>query len=480
MKLLASHCFVISALCLSVPHLSTAQEDRGVKIRTAVEIEFETERGRSYHIQGSRDMVNWEDVVESVPGHGGRDGRILSTKDDGHKFFRVVVTEIPSGGPAPSSVAGLTLSLDDSPGGDLMQFTSETEGVDLGVNPDPFTYILTRTGPDTIKIETKRAGATDRRDVYTLVFTVAAAGTWVRDEFRGSELKDRDVGVFTVVNGTPGGGTPPGGNPPGTGTPPAAPTEVPAALAGLAYLFQSSGQPDRLEFTSATSGTEFSDDVNDDEPNQFTYTYAMSNPATASLVVTFKPDRWDEYTLVFTSPSQGTFVRREFKDGALDDTDSGAFSSVILSPITQPNPPSGGTTNPPSGGGTPPPDGTTPPPTGETPPPPNGSAAPPASLVGLSYSMNDGGAILTRLVITSATAGTEFDDSDPTQFTYAYTVTGANTASLVLTFKTDKWDEYDLTFTAGTNGGTFVRREFDNDELKDTDSGTFTGASAAP
>lgn len=473
MKLLASHCLVIGALCLSVPHISAAQEDRAVKIRTAVEIEFETERGRSYHIQGSRDMLNWEDVVEPVHGHGGRDGRVLSTKEDGHKFFRVVATEIPSGGPAPSSIAGLTLSLDDSPGEDLMQFTSETEGVDLGVNPDPFTYILTRTGPDTIKIEIKRAGVTGRRDVYTLVFTVAGAGTWVRDEFRGSELKDRDTGVFKVVNGTPGGGTPPGGTQPGTGTPPpAAPTEVPAALGGLAYLFQSSGQPDRLEFTTATTGTEFSDDVNDDEPNQFTYTYSLSAPATASLIVTFKPDRWDEYALVFTSPAQGTFVRREFKDGALDDTDTGAFSSVVLVPAAQPDPPTGGTTNPPSSGETPPPGGET--------PPPNGSAAPPASLLGLSYSMNDGGAVLTRLVIDSATGGTEFDDSDPTQFTYAYTVTGTNTARLVLTFKTDKWDEYDLTFAASSNGGTFVRREFDKDELKDTDSGTFSGAPTAP
>jgi len=82
----------------------------------------------------------------------------------------------------------------------------------------------------------------------------------------------------------------------------------------------------------------------------------------------------------------------------------------------------------------------------------------------------------TSLVVATATAGTEFDDSAPTEFTYTYSLTGANTASLIVRFKADKWDEYDLTFTAGMNTGTFARREFDNNTLKDTDTGTFIGS----
>ena len=65
-------------------------------------------------------------------------------------------------------------------------------------------------------------------------------------------------------------------------------------------------------------------------------------------------------------------------------------------------------------------------------------------------------------------------------FTYTYTVTGALTARLVLRFKADKWDEYDLTFQAGANTGTFVRREFDRNVLKDTDTGSFRGGPRTP
>jgi hypothetical protein len=43
---------------------------------------------------------------------------------------------------------------------------------------------------------------------------------------------------------------------------------------------------------------------------------------------------------------------------------------------------------------------------------------------------------------------------------------------MVVRFKPDKWDEYDLTFTNG-NHGTSVRRQFKNNLLNRTTSGTF-------
>ena len=71
------------------------------------------------------------------------------------------------------------------------------------------------------------------------------------------------------------------------------------------------------------------------------------------------------------------------------------------------------------------------------------------------------GAIPERLTFQSATVGLQLDDSAPTDFTYTYQSTGSNTFSLVVRFKADKWDEYDLTFTDGGHGS-FVRREFDH------------------
>ena len=78
------------------------------------------------------------------------------------------------------------------------------------------------------------------------------------------------------------------------------------------------------------------------------------------------------------------------------------------------------------------------------------------------------------LTFNTATAGVEQGDSDVTPFTYTFSRSGDSVALLVIRFKADKWDEYDLTYEGG-NRGTFVRREFDKGALKDTDSGTFTG-----
>jgi hypothetical protein len=67
----------------------------------------------------------------------------------------------------------------------------------------------------------------------------------------------------------------------------------------------------------------------------------------------------------------------------------------------------------------------------------------------------------------------EFDDSAPSDFTYTYSATGTSTFSLQVQFKPDRWDDYDLTFTAPA-AGTVVRRQYRNSNLSRTDSGTFS------
>jgi hypothetical protein len=135
-------------------------------------------------------------VGEEVYGHGRREDRLLSTRaqeNGGIEVFRVVATEAATDGPAPWSLAGLVLSLDDQPGGDLMRFVSETNGSDEGEEPDPFAYVYTRLGTHEAKAQISYTGA--KVDVLTLTFTTSSAGTWVRDEYRKGRLKDRDTGV---------------------------------------------------------------------------------------------------------------------------------------------------------------------------------------------------------------------------------------------------------------------------------------------
>ena len=84
-----------------------------------------------------------------------------------------------------------------------------------------------------------------------------------------------------------------------------------------------------------------------------------------------------------------------------------------------------------------------------------------------------------RVVFQTATAGTQFDDSAPTTFTYTYTQTATNIFHLVVTFKPGKYDDYVLTFATGATGN-LVLHTYDKNALKRTDSGSFTVTSTSP
>ncbi|HAB15851.1 MAG TPA: hypothetical protein DCE44_05310, partial [Verrucomicrobiales bacterium] len=371
-------------------------------VRTAIEVEFGTETGKVYQLQGSSNLVDWTSIGDPVFGVGRTVTRVFSTRTGGNVSFQTYRLETsagPTNGFAPWSLAGVVLGLDDQPGNDLMRFVSETEGVDDGDEPDPFTYLFSRIDLNTVTADIQyRKG---RHDRLTLTFTAVGIGTWVREEFRNDKLKDRDIGVFSIQGSTDGGTNHPPVEPPGV------PTAIPQVLTGLAYVFQDDSSPDRLEFTSAVNGTEIGDDVADDEPNTFTYTYSLTSPNTAQLVVIFKPGKFDEYDLTFVSGAQGEFVRREFKNGLLKDTDRGSFSAQGTAPGD---------------------------PDADDNPPDNSGSKPDGTLKGLTYTMRTG-ETPDHLVFSTESSGIEsgddVDDNEPNTFTYTYTSTGDTTAGLV-------------------------------------------------
>jgi hypothetical protein len=328
MKTFLSRYLTLSVLALSGGSslLHAAGEPAPLQIFTAVEVEFGTVNGKVYQLQGSSNLVDWVSIGDPVFGVGRPVDRVFSTRNGGEVAFgtyRLQELAAPTNGLAPWSLAGLTLNLDDQPGDDLVQFKDDTTGTDLP--SDAFRYTFTRIDADTVQAEVTRGG--DRRELLTLTFTATGRGTWSRDEFRKQKLTDRDVGVFSVVsnalvNPPTGGGT--GGGP--IDPPPVEP--IPSSLTGLAYLFLDGGSPDRLDFQTATTGLEVGDDVGDDEPNTFTYVHTATGAKTATVVVTFKADRWDEYELTFVDGGHGEYVRREYRNNRLKDTDRGPFSAV--------------------------------------------------------------------------------------------------------------------------------------------------------
>lgn len=428
-----------------------AADTASLTIHTAIEVEFPTAKGRLYQLQGSSNLTDWASIGDPVFGSGRPVNRVFSTRTGAEVVFqsyRLETTEVTDTGFAPWSLAGLRLQLDDRSDADLVVFSSETEGTAREGDDDTFTYELTRLDLNTVVADLRRDD--QRNDLLTLTFTATDRGTWVRDEFRKGRLKDRDVGVFRIVAA--------GGS--GTNTPPVDPVgpggQPVASLDGRTFVFQDGETPDRLVFGTGSTGTELGDDLNDDEPNRFGFSYEVTGDHTARLVVTFKPGRYDEYDLTFASDAQGRFVRREFRDGRLKDTDRGSFSEETASGG------SGGGGNTGGSGGT-----------GEVGQPPKDT------LSGLTYTMREG-EDTDVLVFSSSTTGTEtgddVGDDEPNIFGYTYTGTGETTARLVVTFKADRWDEYDLTFVQGQTG-TFVRREFKEGVLNDTDTGRFSGAS---
>jgi hypothetical protein len=134
------------------------------------------------------------------------------------------------------------------------------------------------------------------------------------------EIRLDGVVYFSGIVPTPpdapmGGGGNPGTNGPVNGG------LSPESITGLSWILNDGGTPERLDFLTELTGQEV--DLVETEVDNFSYTYQKDSDSSATLVVTLEDDKWDSYFLDFAN---GTFVRQEFKEGALDDTDSGTFT----------------------------------------------------------------------------------------------------------------------------------------------------------
>lgn len=453
----------LGAGLLTVGRLPTAAKTpTSLKIYSAVEVEFPTEVGKAYQLQGAVNLTNWTDIGNIVLGHGRSVSQVFSSKSTSAVDFaayRLQILNGPTNGFAPWSLAGARLQMDDS-STHYVEYAAEAAGSDhYGDAKDPFTYQYTRLSENLARVD--RNFSTDRSESLTYAYSEPGRGTWVRDEFRQGSFERRVLGVFRYLADTTN-------QIPGVPIPPVLitalqPPAPPNVLTGLVYHVLSGTRPDELHFQTAAGGVEqpspaLSGVEGEVEVspggNAFSYTYKVLGTNTASLIINFGyygfgGDK-NEYDLTYTDGPAGTFTRRIYRLGALYSTDTGAFSPFVQPPA---NP--GGT------GGTPP-----------------STHAPPANPVGLTYTIHDD-TVPPRLVFQSTGAGIEFDDSAPDVFTFTYGVRSATAFGLRVQFKADRWDEYDLTFVRG-NHGTFVRRQFKKGVLSRTSAGAFTVAVTGP
>jgi hypothetical protein len=430
---------------VAAPHLNA--QDVGLKIYTAIEVEFQTEVGKTYALQGSVGLTNWTEIGNPVFGNGQTEHRMFSTKDGGtvsYAAYRVQVAPGPTNGYAPWSIAGVQIRMEDQSVSNMVHFVTSTNGHDIySAGDDSFAYRYARTALNAGHAE--RVYSPTHHDTLTYSYTGPGTGSWTREEYEQGNLKNRTVGAFRyLVAGTDPSNT----NLVVTPTQPPAP---PNSLTGLVYYAFTGPVPDKYQFNLGNSGLAFPGQTGTEvestpSGNIFTYTYDVLSSNTASLHVEFGyygigGDR-QEYDLTFTDGASAQFNRRIYRLGSLYTTDHGLFSPNATLPSTGATNTEVSITN-----------------------------APPTTPMGLTFTMNIGQT--RRLVFQGVATGIEFDDSAPSEFTYTYTQTGPATFSLVVRFKPDRWDEYDLTFANGA-AGDLVERRYRNGKLDRTEAGGFS------
>jgi hypothetical protein len=168
-----------------------------LRISTAVEIEYQTELGKSYMLQGSVDLKSWTDVGSPVLGNGQTVSQIFSTKDANINYasYRLAISPGPTNGYAPWTLLGVQVQMDDASASNVVHYLTATNGADIYASgTDPFTYQYLRTSASDARAD--RAYSPTRRDSIVYSFTGPGVGTWSREEFEQGVLKNRGIGAF--------------------------------------------------------------------------------------------------------------------------------------------------------------------------------------------------------------------------------------------------------------------------------------------
>ncbi|HEY0456699.1 MAG TPA: hypothetical protein VGE41_10020 [Verrucomicrobiae bacterium] len=244
----------------------------------------------------------------------------------------VVITGTQPPAP-PASLTGMVYYAQSGTVPDKLSFQTLTTGLESpvsignnegevspGGNIFTYTYNIQSSNTASLVVNFGYYGFGGDKNEYDLTYTDGPSGTFVRRIYRLGALYSTDNGAFSpYAPGTVSTGNT--NNPVVTNTPPSNP-------AGFTYTVQVDSTPRRLVFQSVNSGIEF----DDSSPSTFTYTYQSTGTNAYTMHVQFKPDRWDDYTMIFTTNSGGTIVRKQYRSSVLNRTDSGNFSIAPTTP----------------------------------------------------------------------------------------------------------------------------------------------------
>ncbi len=405
----------------------------GFDIRDAVEVEFFAEQGKVYTVEARGAGGDWSAFYGPLYGGGTEVGRRVANPA-GFSEFRLVVADLAPLGHAPSDLEEHAYSLNY--GTKVTGFSFGLEGLGIAKSPDGaqrgFAYSYRKTRPDVGELVLEFDGGV--REAITLNFHHGRVGDFHSVVSREGRRPRKASGTFRA------GGDVSADN-----------ATAPQTLEGSRFMFRDRGMVSVINFITDFSGS-LSRQGGDTEV--ISYTYDISSWPEVSLVVTpAGADETHDYTLVFNARNSGMFERRIIRDNRVRDTDRGKFSGK--GEADEDDDGKGG---------------------GDTEP----ECLAPDDLEGRTLQARINGKVAT-IVFNGPGAGTILKKRANGRvilqpFTYTYSRESCKEGLLTMTLPKVSGDEvqvYELDFTTA-GSGKCVRKLYEEEELDDTDNGTFS------
>lgn len=447
--------------CIGGGSLGAQEAEVDLRIRNAIELEYQSTPGRVYDVQSSSDNQSWRSVGESYFGDGAKVVDLISYRQTGDKskFFRVRVRDAREVGIGPVSLAGTTYLLND--GGLLRTIRFENAATGSVALDDEasksFRYGFLKTGASNGRLQ--MLFGDDTSETVSMTFATDSAGTFQCDRFESGDLFDTDAGTFSRIylNGD-------------TSLSYESDMDAPESPIGYSLVLFAGDQGNVIRILNDVTVKESM--LN--SSTSYQYDYAVSD-GVGQLTVWKARDRHDFYEFNFTSVGSGEFKRSQYSDGALVDADAGVFSvfgapSNVDGDVAVPLDADGGLVHFP-----------------ESPESPEGGDRPreeiqcdmPGEMEGICVEVTANGKS-EKLCFYTEGAGSQVRDLEGTTafvpFDYTYEPQDGKSGRIVIEFATSEGDEkivYELRLDDGCNGS-YTRTTYLGDRITGQENGRFS------
>lgn len=428
---------LLLSVCLAGAGELKAETVAAPEIRLSREYEFQTGAGQAYVVEGTENGQTWTTLAGPIFGDGGIVRAMLPTTEEAYTQFRVRPVPAASFLPATTALEGKTISLNDNGGARQLIFFPTIQGVNRGFlktdanHARSFVWAVQRTSSKAVTVQLQFFDGTT--SAVELSFSNGLLGTYqMRDRDAAGRVQVTEAGAFSVHKGRIRDNV--------------GQAVLPTTLIGQSLGFEEGGELTRMDFSTNGNVVVTKPDGTVEVQS---YTYEMISPGVADLRV--DPPGQPEVAPMLFQMALNSQATGNFNRFPLSLPDGGIMPGVPSQP---------GVFNVPT-----------------EPVIPNSVTGPPKSLEGKTIQI-DGDDPVTLTFNGDGTGTATRDDNgsvEVTPFTYDYSPTDEDEASLALTFpgaQNDRVEDYDLDFS-GNSSGSYQSSTYQGGELANSSSGNF-------